>query len=40
MAGKNASDTTSTSLLVNPRPNQMMNRGASAILGAAWKKTM
>ena len=40
MTGKNDSRNTTSSLGVNPKPNQMMNSGATAIFGMIWRKTI
>ena len=37
--GKNDSRNTSSSFGVNPKPNQMMNSGATAIFGTICRKT-
>ena len=38
--GKNESKKTIRTFGVNPNPNQMMNRGATAIFGTICRKTM
>ena len=37
--GKNDSRKTSSTFGDSPKPNQMMNNGATAIFGMIWKKT-
>lgn len=37
--GKNDNRKTSSTFGVSPKPNQMMNSGAMAILGMIWKNT-